>query len=237
MGAKGVKKFRQYRIIDLFDQAEKEHQLGADASDRTEPSEGGTQVQGLTEQMEQEIELIVPCNGVLTRVVGVCIVLKTLVQMGLTFGVVERVHGFVLLGHSRLSFALQLAAPIKEVSKRMTPLTPPARVWARRVRARHEATATIGSHANAVEVVLAEGVKMGFPGLGRALRGEWNFQNGRAVRLNRDQAGLMAGKNLIAQIKRHCVRCHREGRRQRSTVVLAAFAEIPHGIGLVLEGL
>src|SRR5437867_247046 len=67
MGAKGVKKFRQYRIIDLFDQAEKEHQLGADASDRTEPSEGGTQVQGITEQMEQEIELIVPCDGVLTR--------------------------------------------------------------------------------------------------------------------------------------------------------------------------
>ena len=77
MGAKGVKKFRQFRIIDLFDQAEKEHQLGADASDRTEPSEGGTQVQGITEQMEQEIELIVSCDGLLTRVVGVFIVLKT----------------------------------------------------------------------------------------------------------------------------------------------------------------
>jgi len=198
MGAKGVKKFRQYRIIDLFEQAEKEHQLGADASDRTEPSEGGTQVQGITEQMEQEIELIVPCYGVLTRVVGVFIVLKTLVQMGLTFGVVERVHGFVLLGNSRIRFALQLAATIKEVSKLMKPITHPARVLARRVLARHEATATIGSHANAVEVVLAKGVKMGFPGLGRALRGELNFQNGRALRINRDQDGLMAGKNLIA---------------------------------------
>src|SRR5437660_2329744 len=114
MGAKGVKKFRQYRIIDLFDQAEKEHQLGADASDRTEPSEGGTQVQGITEQMEQEIELIVPCDGVLTRVVGVFIVLKTLVQMGLTFGVVERVHGFVLLGNSRLSFAIQIETSDQE---------------------------------------------------------------------------------------------------------------------------
>jgi len=34
-------------------------------------------VQGVAEQMEQEIELIVSCNGLLTRVVGVFIVLKT----------------------------------------------------------------------------------------------------------------------------------------------------------------
>src|SRR5712691_6331001 len=171
MGAKGVKKFRQHRIIDLFDQAEKEHQLGADASDRTEPPEGGAQVQGVTEQMEQEIELIVSCDGVLTRVVGVFIVLKTLVQMGLAFGVVERVHGFVLLGNSRIGFALRLAAPVKEVSKLMKSITHPSRVLARRVIARHEATATIGGHANAVEVVLAEVVKMGFPGLCRVLPG------------------------------------------------------------------
>src|SRR2546425_224186 len=166
MGAKGVKKFRQYRIIDLFDQAEKEHQLGADASDRTEPPEGGTQVQGVTEQMEQEIELIVSCDGVLTRVVGVFIVLKTLVQMGLAFGVVACVRGCVLLGNSRIGFALQLAAPVKEVSKLMKPITHPACILARRLIARHEATATIGGHADAVEVVLAEVVKMGFPGLG-----------------------------------------------------------------------
>ena len=78
MGAKGVKKFRQPRIIDLFDQAEKEHQLCADASDRTEPPAGGAQMEGVTEQMEQKIELIVSCYGVLTRVVGVFLVLQTL---------------------------------------------------------------------------------------------------------------------------------------------------------------
>jgi hypothetical protein len=76
---------------------------------------------------------------------------------------------------------------------------------------------------------------MGFPGLGRALRGQLYFQDGRTVRLNRDQDRLMAGKNLIAQIKHHCVLCHREGRRQSSTVGLEAFTEITHGIGLVLE--
>src|SRR2546430_12578628 len=171
MGAKGVKKFRQYRIIDLFDQAEKEHQLGADASDRTEPSEGGTQVQGVAEQMEQEIELIVACDGVLTRVVGVFIVLEALVEMGLAFGVVEGVRGFVLLGNGRIGFALQLAAPVKEVLKFMKPITHPARVLARRVITRHEAKSPIGGHADAVEAMSAQVVKMGFPGLGRAIRG------------------------------------------------------------------
>ena len=147
----------------------------------------------------------------------------------------ERVRGLVLLGNGRIGFALQLAAPIKEVLKLMKPITHPARVLARRVIARHEATATIGGHANAVEAMSAQVIKMGFPGLGRAIGGQLNFQDGRAVRLNRDQDGLMAGKNLIAQIKHHCVFCHRESRRQNSTVVLEAFTEIPHGIGLVLE--
>ena len=44
MGAKGVKKFWQHRIIDLCDQAEQERQLCADACDRTEPTTRGTQV-------------------------------------------------------------------------------------------------------------------------------------------------------------------------------------------------
>ena len=186
--------------------------------------------------MEQEIELIVSCHGVLTRVVGAFIVLETLVQMGLAFGVVECVRGLVLLGNGRIGFALQLAAPVKEVLKLMKPITHPSRVWARRVIARHEANGhdrrpcrCCGSGAS------PEVVKMGFPGLGRAIRGQLDFQDGRTLRLNRDQDGLMAGKNLIAQIKHHVVLCHREGRRQRTTVVLEAFTEIPHGVGLVLE--
>ena len=92
-----------------------------------------------------------------------------------------------------------------------------------------------GGHTEALEVVVAEVVKMGLPGLGRALRGQLHVQDGRPLRLNRDEDGLMTGKNLIAQIKHPCVRCHREGRRQSTTVVLAACAEIPHGVGLVVE--
>src|SRR4249920_2364801 len=104
--------------------------------------------------MEQEIELIVSCDGVLTRVVGAFIVLETLVQMSLTFGVVECVRGLVLLGNSRIGFALQLTAPVKKVLKLVKPIAHPPRVWARRVIARHEATATIRGHPEAVEVVV-----------------------------------------------------------------------------------
>src|SRR5215468_8082544 len=118
--------------------------------------------------------------------------------MGLTFSVVECLHGHVLLGNSRIGFALQLAASVKEVLKLMKSITHPARVLARRVIARHEATSTIGGHAHAVEAVIVEVFKMGFPGLSRALRGQLYFQDGRTVRLNGDQDRLMAGKNLIA---------------------------------------
>src|SRR5215831_11982185 len=156
MGANGVKQFRQHRIIDLFDQAEKEQQLCADASHCPEPPDRGTQVQGVAEQLEQEIELIVSCYSVLTHAMGVFIVLKTLVQMGLAFGVVERARGLVLLRNGRIGFALQLAAPLKEVATLMKSITHPSRVLARRVIARNEATATIGGHAEAVEAMSAQ---------------------------------------------------------------------------------
>ena len=185
--------------------------------------------------MEQEIKLIVLSHGVLTREVGPFIVLEPLGQIGPAFGVVERARGLILLGNGRVRFAFQLAASVKEVLKLMKPVTHPSRVWARRVITRHQAQTPIGGHADAVEAMIAQGVKMGFPGLGRAIRGQLYFQNGRAVRLNRDQDGLMTGKNLIAQIKHHGALCHRKGRRERSPVVLEAFTEIPHGIGLVLE--
>src|SRR4030095_15949045 len=98
--------------------------------------------------MEQERRLIVSCYSLLTSVVGVFIVLEALVQMGLAFGAVECVRGFVLLGNGRIGFALQLAAPVKEVLKFMKTTTPPARFWARRVLPRHEATAPIRDHAD-----------------------------------------------------------------------------------------
>src|SRR3989442_13810878 len=101
--------------------------------------------------MEQQIELIIAGHGLLTSLVGVFIVLETPVQIGLAFGVTEGFRGLVLLGNSRIGFALQLAASLKEVLKLLEPITHPSGVWARRVIARNEANATIRGHADAVE--------------------------------------------------------------------------------------
>jgi hypothetical protein len=159
---------------------------------------------------------------------------ETLVEMGCACGVVESLRRLVLLGHGRIGCALQLAAPVTEVATRMKPITHPARILARRMIARHAATSPIRGHADAVEAVLTEVVKMGLPGLGRALRGQWYVQDGRTLGLNRDPDGLRAGKNLIAQITHHCVLGPREGRRQSSTGVVEACTEISHGVRLVL---
>jgi len=161
--------------------------------------------------MEQEIELIVAGHGVLTRVVGLFIALETLVQMGLAFGVVEGGRGLGLCGNGGIGSGLQLLASVKEVLKLMEPITHPSCVLARRLIAGNEANAPIRGHADAVEAVLPEVFKMGFPGLGRAIRGQLDFEDGRTLRLNRDQDRLMAGKNLIAEIKHHFGLCHREG--------------------------
>ena len=89
----------------------------------------------------------------------------------------------------------------------MKPITHPSRVWARRVIARHEAQAPIGGHADAVEEVIAEVVKMGLPGLSRTIRSQLNFEDRRTLSVNGDQDGSADGKNLIAEIKHHFLLC------------------------------
>jgi len=56
------------------------------------------------------------------------------------------------------------------------------------------------------------------------------------VCLHRDHEGLMAGTHRIAQIHHPGARCHREGRRQRTTGVVEACAESTHGVGLIWAG-
>src|SRR6266481_7579989 len=111
--------------------------------------------------MEQQIELIVSGHGLLTSVVGVFILLETPVQIGLAFGVMEGFRGLVLLGNSRIGFALQLAASLKEVLKLMELITHPSGVRASRLIARNEANATIRGHADAVKAVVGQVFKMG----------------------------------------------------------------------------
>src|SRR5215467_6547073 len=60
-GAKGVQKCRPHRLSALFTQAAQEQHRCADASDRTKPPRGGTQVPGVAEQMAPESKRIVAC--------------------------------------------------------------------------------------------------------------------------------------------------------------------------------
>jgi hypothetical protein len=50
----------------------------------------------------------------------------------------------------------------------------------------HQAYATIGGHADAVETRRLERVKMGFPGRGRAVGGQLDAEKRGTLRLNRD---------------------------------------------------
>ena len=77
--------------------------------------------------------------------------------------------------------------------------------------------------------------KMRSPGLGRAIRSQLDVEDGRALRVNGDQNGNVAGKNLIAEIKHNGLRYHGQGRRQSTTVTLEAFAERAHRVGLVSQ--
>jgi len=138
--------------------------------------------------MEQEIKLIVLCHGVLTRVVGPFIVLEPLGQIGLAFALWN-----MCAASSSLQWPHTLCAPVGGAGQRglethETGHTPIARLGTPR-DSRHQAKATIGGHADAVEAMIAQVVKMGFPGLGPSDPRPVEFQNGRALRLNRDQMG------------------------------------------------
>ena len=74
--------------------------------------------------------------------------------------------------------------------------------------ARHQAKAAIGGHATAVEVMVLERVTMGFPRRGRAIGRQFDVEHGGTVRLNRDHNGRVDGKNLIAEVEHHGLRCH-----------------------------
>ena len=105
----------------------------------------------------------------LTSLVGLFILLQTFLQIRLTFGVHEFLRGFVLFANGPIGFALELVAALKEVVKLMELITHPEPVLTSRLIAGHEANAAIGGHADAVEEVIAEVVKMGFPGLSRTI--------------------------------------------------------------------
>ena len=52
--------------------------------------------------MEEQIELIVSCDGLLTSLVRVFILLETLLQIGLAFGMIELFSSVVFLPNGRI---------------------------------------------------------------------------------------------------------------------------------------
>lgn|SRR5512134_839849 len=153
--------------------------------------------------MEQQIKLIVPRDGLLTRLVGLVILLQTLLQIGLAFGVGEFRRRFDLFTYGAIGFSLEVVAAGKEGLKRMKLLTPPAARLASRALAGSQAAPPIGGPADTVKAVRAEVVKLSLPSLGRAMRRQFDFEDSRTLRLNRHQEGALGGKHLRAEIKHH----------------------------------
>ena len=118
----------------------------------------------------------------------------------------EEICRFVLLGNGRLGFALKLMAAMQELLKRMELITHPSAILASRLIAGHQPRAAIGGHANAVEEVMAEVFQVRVPGLSRAVRSQFDFEDRGTLRLQGDQDGDTDGKEFLTEIKRELSR-------------------------------
>src|SRR5262249_15511458 len=105
-------------------------------------------------------------------------------------------------------------AAMKELLKLMELITHPSAILASRLIAGHQPRAAIGGHANAVEEVMAEVFKVRFPGLSRAIRSQFDFEDRGTLRLQGDQDGDTDGKDFITEIKHHFFLGYRESRRE-----------------------
>src|SRR2546425_11114333 len=89
------------------------------------PTQVRAKVYGFTQQTEQQIKLIISLDRVFTSLTGLFILLKTLVQIGFTFGVGECLRCFDLLANGCIGFSLQLIAVVKKVLKLMELVSQP----------------------------------------------------------------------------------------------------------------
>ena len=114
-------------------------------------------------------------------------------------------------------------------------ITPPSAILARRLIARHEPSAAIGGHADAVEEVLVEVFKVRFPGLSRAIHSQFDFEDRGTLRLQGDQDRDTNGKDFITEIKHQLLGRHRQGRGQQTARALEPGTEIAQRVGLVAQ--
>jgi hypothetical protein len=187
--------------------------------------------------MEPHVALIVLCERVLTSWACLFILVQTLLQGGFTLGRIEFLRGVICLAYGPVGFALPLTAQGEEVVTGMALVTHPQGLLTSGVRARDQAYAAIGGHAEAVEAVIVKGFKRGFPRRGRALRSQCDFQDGGAFGVNGNQNRLVRSKNLVAEIQHDFCRPHCQGRGERLAIALEKCTEIAPRVGLIVEAL
>ena len=71
--------------------------------------------------MEQQVELIVLCDRLLTSLACLFILVQTLLKCGCTFGMIEFLRGVVFLAYGPVGFSLPLTAQGEEVVKMKPP--------------------------------------------------------------------------------------------------------------------
>ena len=142
-------------------------------------------MQGFTQQVEQQGELVVECHGLLTGVMRGVILVETLRQIGLAFGPGKLVRRVVFLANGGIGFALQLVQHREEVAKLVEIIRHPQGHVARGLVAGDQAKPPIRGHAQADELVLLKRCEMGAPGVSRPIGGQLDVEDCRAACVNR----------------------------------------------------
>src|SRR5262249_20927274 len=118
---------------------------------------------------EQYGELVVESDSLFAGVMGRVIVLETLVQIGLAFGVSKRLCRVVFLVNGGIGFALQLMQHVEEVTKLVEIIRHPQGHVTGGLVTGYESRAPIRGHAKANEMVILKGFEMRPPCLSRAI--------------------------------------------------------------------
>src|SRR6266446_182418 len=185
--------------------------------------------------MEEQIELIVSCYGLLTSLGRLFIWLETLLQIGLAFGMSELCSSLVFLPNGRIGFSLSLTPPVQELLQLMELITDPQRLAVSGLIARNQAHAAIRGHTDVVETLIVKRFKMCLPRCGQAIGSPLDCKDGGALRIKSEQNGRVAGKNCIAEIQHDRLSPHRQGGREQTAITLEELAEIPYRVGRVIE--
>jgi len=169
MGTDGLEQLGKFLLLNVFHEAQEQGQICPYTFHGMKPTQVRAQGQGFTQQTEQQIQLIISLDRVCTSLTGWFRVLKTLVQIGVAFGVGACLRCCDLLANGCLGFSLQLMAAGKQGLTRMELVTHPAPRLPRSLGAGLQADAPVGGHAKAVKAMRPEVLQRRFPGLGRAI--------------------------------------------------------------------